>query len=127
MQSGVVWYEVVVISADFMKILKDWPEAYFCKSVSIGGKIIKKPKEIFLAGSMEEVKNNLPAVIAGLVGSFDEKNIRVIERSTNCSACAAEKKKNPKKLIHCTHEPSTINRVWSMNIQSFPSLKNSRR
>jgi len=119
MQDEVLWYEVVVISDEFLEILKDIPEAATSKQVTIGGKVIEGSKEVYLAMSLEEAGNNLSAIIANLAGGPEGKNIRIIERSTNCSTCAEEKKKNPEKAIRCTHGRMTVSRAWNVNIQKF--------
>lgn len=118
MQNEVVWYEVMAISEEFMKILEDIPEASMSERVTIGDKVIEGPKEVYLASSLEEVKNNLPGIIANLTGS-DGQHIRIIERSVSCSVCAEEKKKNPEKSIRCTHGLMTVNQAWNVNIQKF--------
>jgi hypothetical protein len=112
-----MWFEVVAVSDEFLKIVQNFPEASSAEYVQFCGKTIDGPKEVFLAATMDEVKDGLPKIIADLDPAF--ANVRIICRSVVCPACASEKQKNPDKVIRCEHGCPRVNSAWDVNIQKF--------
>jgi hypothetical protein len=119
----VSWFEVMAFSDEFKTILQDMPEASTAKSVQFGDKTIEGPKEVFLAETMEEVKNELPNIVASL--NADCQNIRIIQRLTNCQFCAKNKLKKPGKVIRCSHGKPLVNRAYDVDLQKLLKSRNA--
>lgn len=122
----VVWYEVVAVSKEFLKILEDMPEASTASWVCVGNRTIEGPKRVLLANSMKQIEQQLPAIIAKLTDKKDT-HLRVIKKSTNCYECMEEREREPKKeIFSCTHGRPTVNEAFDIDIKKFlASVKSS--
>lgn len=113
----VEWFEVIAVSEDFLDVIKDFPEASTASSITIDEKTIEGAKTVLLADSIEQIEQNMPSIVANLADR-EHTHLRIIQRSTNCSLCWADKQKG-KELTPCTHNWGTVNRAFNIDITEY--------
>ena len=104
-------FDVVVVSEEFLALIRELPELSTAPYVEVSGKRIEGPKEVLVATTMEEVERSLPSILRQL-SDRQHQHVRVIHRSGLCCECAESKK-------FCTHLGRTIpsiNRVFDLDI-----------
>lgn len=110
-------FDVIAVSDEFLKLIKDLPELSTAAFVGIGGKRIEGPKQILVASSMEEVERNLPAIVAQLTDPLHQ-HIRVIHRSGSCRPCA----ESGKICEHLGRTIVTLNQRFNLDVSNTATM-----
>lgn len=111
-------FDVVAVSEEFLGLLKDFPEFSTAKRVEVGGKRIEGPKKIMVAGSMEEVEKNLPAIVSTLADPTHQ-HIRIVHRSGICRRCV----EGSKLCEHLGVSIPSLNRAFDLDISKMAATQ----
>ncbi len=126
MRRKVESFQVMAVSDEFLKILEDVPEAASCSSVEVAGKYIAGPKCIMVASSMQQIEQNLPAMVAQLADA-EHTHLHIVHKSGDCWRCELKDGENPNvPKTDCPHilkgEVAAICRSWTIDTKTLQKV-----
>ena len=116
-------WQVMAMSDEFYRLCQDMPECATASSVSMGGRKIEGAKCILKASSMEEIKQNLPALIKQLTDA-EHTHLHVVHKSGWCYTCKEGKDVNvasndcPHIVDGLLHEPALC-KSWTIDTKKL--------
>ncbi len=119
-------WQVIAVSDEFLKVLEDIPEAVTQKGIYYGGKHIEGARCVLKAHSMQEIEQNLPAIVEQLTDA-EHTHLKIVHRSGHCPICKLKDGEDPNvPSTDCPHiskgECYVVCRSWTVDTKKLQEV-----